>query len=119
MSLSHIQKYFKVIHVPLKKKKSAMLTLIKPGGNTPPLDVSRDNFEEFFFRAPCFRDYFLLNLAQLLTLFSYKSGIPSRSYATLCNRASAQNMGIFWICVQNIWKMAFCAKKCVICLDFC
>ena len=46
-----------------------------------------------------------------LTLFSYKSGVPFRSYATLFNRASAQNMGIFWICVQNIWKMAFCAKN--------
>ena len=75
------------------------------GGGFPPLDVSRDNFAEFFFRAPRFRDFFLSSLAQLWTLFSYKSGAPFRGYATLCNRASAQNMGIFWICVQNIWKI--------------
>ena len=77
----------------------------------PPLDVSRDNFADFFSRAPRFRYFFLLSLAQLLMLFSKNLGIPFRSYATLCNRASAQNMGIFWICVQNIWKMAFCAKN--------
>ena len=71
------------------------------GVKSNPLDVSRDNFADFFFSS----------LAQLLTLFSYKSDVPFRSYATLCNRASAQNMGIFWICVQNIWKMAFWAKN--------
>ena len=58
-----------------------------------------------------FRYFFLASLAQLLTLFSYKSVVPFRSYATLCNRVLAQNMGISWICVQNIWKMALCAKN--------
>ena len=82
-----------------------------PGGrNPPPLDVSRDNFVEFFFRAARFHDFFLLSLAQLLVLFSEKSGVRFQSYATLCNRASAQNLKIFWICVQNLWKMASCAK---------
>ena len=48
------------------------LTLIRPGGGGihPPLDVSRDNFTEIFFRAPRFRDFFLSSLAQLLMLFS-------------------------------------------------
>ena len=76
-----------------------------------PLNVSYDNFADFFSRAPRFHDFFLSSLAQLLTLFSEKLGIPFRSYAMLCNRASAQYMGIFWICVQNIWKMTFCAKN--------
>ena len=56
------------------------LTLIRPGGGgvestPPPLDVSRDNSAEFFSRAPRFRDFFLLSLAQLLTLFLEKSGV--------------------------------------------
>ena len=53
---------------------------------------------------------FFKSLAQLLALFSEKSGVRFQSYATLCNRASAQNQKIFWICVQNVWKMASCAK---------
>ena len=80
------------------------------GGIRPPLDVSRDNFVENFFRAASFHDFFLSSLAQLLALFSEKSAVRFQSYATLRNRASAQNMTIFWICVQNIWKMASCAK---------
>ena len=76
----------------------------------PPLDVSRDNFAEIFLRAASFHDFFLSSFAQLLALFSEKSGVRFESYATLCNQASAQNSKIFWICVQNIWKMAFCAK---------
>ena len=40
------------------------------GWNPSPLDVSRDNFAEYFFRAPRFRDFFLSSLAQLLALFS-------------------------------------------------
>ena len=89
------------------------LTLKVPGGGgaeSAPLDVSRDNFVEIFFRATSFHDFFLLSLAQLLALFSEKSGVRFQSYATLCNRPSAQNLKIFWICVQNIWKMASCAE---------
>ena len=76
----------------------------------PPLDVSRDNFVEKFFRTASFHDFFLSSLAQLLALFSEKLAVRFQSYATLCNQASAQNLTIFWICVQNIWKMASCAK---------
>ena len=82
----------------------------------PPLDV--------FFCATSFHDFFLSSLAQLLALFSEKSGGRFQSYATLCNRPSAQNLKIFWICVQNIWKMAscaktpFCALKCSICFHY-
>ena len=92
------------------------------GGIRPPLDVSRDNFAENFFRAASFHDFFLSSFAQLLALFSEKSGVWFESYAILCTRASAQNLKIFWICVQNIWKMASCAKtpfwalKCNICI---
>ena len=92
--------------------------------NPPPLDVSRDNFVEIFFHATSFHDFFLSSLAQLLALFSEKSGVRFQSYATLCNRPSAQNLKIFWICVQNIWKMASCAKtplwalKCSICFHY-
>ena len=39
------------------------------GGWNPPLDVSRDNFADFFLRAPRFRDFFP-SLAQLFTIFS-------------------------------------------------
>ena len=94
------------------------------GGIRPPLDVSRGNFVEIFFRAASFDDFFLSSLAQLLALFSEKSGVRFQSYATLCNRASAQNVKIFWICVQNVWKMASCAKtpfwalKCSICFHY-
>ena len=80
------------------------------GGIRPPLDVSRDNFVEICFCAASFHDFFLSSLAQLLALFSEKLGVRFQSYATLCNRAWAQNLKIFWICVQNIWKMASCAK---------
>ena len=73
------------------------LTLKGPGGaeSAPPLDVSRNNFAEIFFRAASFHDFFLSSLAQLLPLFLEKSGIRFESYATLCNRASAQNLKIF------------------------
>ena len=81
------------------------------GVESTPLDVSHNNSTEIFCRASRFRNFFLSSLAQLLTLFSEKSAVPFQSYAMLRNRASAQNMGIFWICVQNIWKMAFCAKN--------
>ena len=72
------------------------LTLKGPGGGgadsaPPPLDVSRGNFVEKNFRAASFHDFFLSSLAQLLALFSEKSGVRFQSYATLCNRASAQN----------------------------
>ena len=76
--------------------RSPSLTLKGPGGgraeSAPP---------DFFY-------YY--SLAQLLALFSEKLGVRFQSYATLCHRTSAQNLEIFWICVQNIWKMAFCAK---------
>ena len=102
------------------------LTLKGPGGGgiRPPLDVSRDNFAKKNFRAASFHDFFLSSFAQLLALFSEKSGVWFESYATLCTRASAQNLKIFWICVQNIWKMASCAKtpfwalKCNICIHY-
>ena len=70
-----------------------LLTLKGPGGGgiRPPLDVSRDNFAENFFRAASFHDFFLSSFAQLLALFSEKSGVWFESYATLCTRASAQN----------------------------
>ena len=58
----------------------------------------------FFFRSPRFRNFFLSSLAQLFVKKFW-------SYATLCNRASAKNLAIFWICVQNIWKIAFSAKN--------
>ena len=102
------------------------LTLKGPGGGggIHPLDISRDNFVDFFFRAASFHDFFLWSLAQLLALFSEKLGVRFQSYAKLCNRASAQNYKIFWICVQNIWKMAswaktpFWALKCSICFHY-
>ena len=55
-------------------------TLLNPkraggGGIGPPLDVSRDNFVENFSRAASFHDFFLWSLAQLLALFSGKSGV--------------------------------------------
>ena len=74
------------------------LTLKGPGGGgggwnlPPPLDVSRDNFAEIFSHAAGFHDFFLWSFAQLLALFSEKSGLRFESYATLCNRASAQNL---------------------------
>ena len=92
------------------------LTLKGPGGgggNPPPPPrrfASRDSFGEFFSRAASIHDFFLWSLAQLLAQFSEKSGVRFLSYATLCNRTSAQNWTIFWICVQNVWKMASCAK---------
>ena len=65
---------------------------------------------------------------KLLRLFSYKSGIPFRSYATLCNQASAHKYGNFLdLCTKQLqWKWLFVLKiqvfgtheKCVICLDF-
>ena len=94
------------------------------GWNPPPLDVSRDNFVEIFFRAASFHDFFLWSLAQLLALFLEKSGVRFQSYATLYDQASAQNLKIFWICVQNVWKMAsgaktpFWALKCSICFHY-
>ena len=101
------------------------LNLKGPGGIRPlPLDVSRDNFVEIFFPRRALSWLFLWSLAQLLALFSEKSGVLFQSYATLCNRASAQNLKIFWICVQNIWTMAACAKtpfwalKCSICFYY-
>ena len=113
----------------LKWVLRSCLTLKGPGGGggggiRPPLDVLRDNFAEFFLCAASFHDFFLSSFAQLLALFSEKSGVRFESYATLCNQASAQNLKIFWICVQNIWKMAFCAKtpfwalKCNICIHY-
>ena len=102
------------------------LTLKGPGGrNPPPPSTFRAVISWiFFFRAASFHDFFLSSLAQLLALFSEKSGVRFQSYATLCNRASAQNLKIFWICVQNVWKMASCAKtpfwalKCSICFHY-
>ena len=61
---------------------------------------------EFSFRAVSFHDLKKKSLAQFLPLFSEKSGVRFRSYATLCNQASAQNLKIFWICVQNV--LALC-----------
>ena len=77
----------------------------------PNQTVSCNNFAELFFCAPRFRDFFTFESCANFDAIFVKSGIPFRSYGTLCNRASTQNMGIFWICVQNIWKMAFCAKN--------
>ena len=72
------------------------------GGIRPPSTFRAIISRNFFFRAASFHDFFLWSFAQLLALFSEKSGIRFESYATLCNRASAQNLKIFWICVQNI-----------------
>ena len=84
------------------------LTLIRPGGGVdPPLDVSRKCF--YVLRA--FATFFFRVLRNFWCYFRKNWAYCYQSYATLCNRASAQNMGIFWICVQNIWKMAFCAKN--------
>ena len=50
----------------------------KRAGFRPPLDVSRDNFAEFFSRAASFHDFFLSSFAQLLALFSEKSAYGSK-----------------------------------------
>ena len=85
------------------------LTLKGPGGGIrPPLDVSRDNFVEIFFRAASFHDFFLSSLAQLLALFSEKSGVRFQSYATLCN------LTIFWICVQTYMENGFLCQNSIL-----
>ena len=95
------------------------------GGQNPPFSTFRAIVSGiFYFRAASFHDFFLWGLAQLWAQFSEKSGVRFLSYATLCNRTSAQNLTIFWICVQNVWKMASCAKtpfwalKCSICFHY-
>ena len=39
------------------------------GGIHPPLDVSRDNFDEIFSRAPCFRDFSFESCANFDAIF--------------------------------------------------
>ena len=71
------------------------------------------------FRAIILRIFFFLPRTALSRLFSFESCASfdaifvqiGGTVPKLCNRASAQNMGILWLCVQNIWKMAFCAKN--------
>ena len=50
-------------------------------------------------------------LRNFMPVLTDRLGVRFKSYATLCNRASAQNLNIFWISVQNIWKMATCAIR--------
>ena len=109
---------------PLTLYWTSPLTLKGPGGGggggggggriPPPLDISHDNFVEIFFRAASFHDFFLWSFAQLLALFLQKSGIWFQSYATLCNRTSAQNLKIFWICVQNIMGNGFLCQNSIL-----
>ena len=62
------------------------LTLKGPGGPSTFRTIILWNC---FFRAASYYAFFLSSLAQLLALFSEKSGIRFESYATLCNRTSA------------------------------
>ena len=88
----------------------ALLTLKRRGGlKGPPSTFLAIISQNFFPRALRFGDSFLSSLAQLLTIFSKKSDVPSRSYVT-CNQTSAQNLSIFRICVHNLWKMTFKLK---------
>ena len=82
------------------------------GRNLPPPSTFRAIISWNFFPAPqAFINFFLWSLAQLLALFSKKSGLRFQSYATLCNRASAQNLKIFWICVQNMENGFLCQNS--------
>ena len=77
------------------------------GGGIRPPPPPRRFMEKKKFVAASFHDFFLWSFAQLLTLFSEKSGIWFESYTTLCSR--------LWICVQIIsWKMASCARDSIL-----
>ena len=70
--------------------------------------------------AASFHEFFLWSLAQLLALFSEKSGVRFQSYATLCRLKIWKFSGF----VYKTWKMASCAKtpfwalKCSICFHY-
>ena len=81
----------------------------RAGGIRPPSTFRAIISWNFFF-AVSFHDFFLWSLAQLWALFSENSGVRFQSYATLCNRALAQSLKIFWICVQNVWKWLLVPK---------
>ena len=86
--------------------------LIRPGGgwNLPPPRRTRDNFADFF-------EIYALRFQRLFSFESCATFAASKNRAhrsEVTQRyviASAQNFEIFWICVQNIWKMAFCPKN--------
>ena len=98
--------------VPLKPPNPyPSLTLIRPGGgwNPPPPSTFRAIILRNFFSAHrAFATFFFRVLRNFWCYFSEKLGenVPE-VYATLCNRASAQNMGIFWICVQKNMENGF------------
>ena len=92
---------------------SGALTLKGQGGgrNPPPSTFRAIISRNFLFRAASFHDFFLSSFAQLLALFSEKSGVRFQSHATLCNQTSAQNLKIFWICVQNMENGFLCQNS--------
>ena len=78
----------------------------------PPLDISRDNF---FFRAASFHDFFSLkSCATFGAIFRKNRAYGSKVTQHYIIDPLAQKFDFFffffWICVQNVWKMAFCAK---------
>ena len=93
--------------------KTGDLTLKRPGGGFPSTFRAIISQKLIFAHRP-FMTFFIQVLRNFWRYFCKKLAVPFQSYPTLCNRASAQNMEIFWICVQNIWKMAFCAKKSIL-----